>query len=185
MKTEYRLAQTLKTMMSEEMSLDNISVMELSKKCKVNRQTFYYHFHDIYDLLTLVYLNEKIIDIELSKNPKDMLKKIFEYFKNNRNFVKETLDSAGKELFLEFINNNCYQTFIALLNKVDNKSVLTDSEKKSIARYNAAGFAFQIIFYLDNFKSPTQEGLFQNFNAISDDFLQKAIENVVQKRSAK
>jgi AcrR family transcriptional regulator len=56
MKTEYRFAEALKEMMSE-VSLDSISVTSLCKKCKVNRQTFYYHFHDIYDLLALVFLN--------------------------------------------------------------------------------------------------------------------------------
>ena len=72
MKTEYRLAEALKNMMSE-VSLDSISVTTLTKKCKVNRQTFYYHFHDIYDLLTLIFLNEEIEDIETARNIKEML----------------------------------------------------------------------------------------------------------------
>ena len=31
--------------------LDDITVKELVEECEVNRQTFYYHFQDIYDLL--------------------------------------------------------------------------------------------------------------------------------------
>ncbi|NLB49393.1 MAG: TetR family transcriptional regulator [Erysipelotrichia bacterium] len=183
MKTEYRLAQALKTMMSEENSLDNISVTDLAKKCKVNRQTFYYHFHDIYDLLTLVFLNEKIEDIEDSKNVDEMLKRIFYYYSKNKNFIKETLHSAGKDLFFEFINNNCYRTLMSLILKIDEAKELNDFEKKAIARYNAAGFAFQIIFYLDNFRSPSEEGLKQVFLSIPTTFLQKAIKNVISKRA--
>ena len=59
MKTQRRLAETLKDMMATT-PIDNISVTTLSKKCGINRQTFYYHFHDVYDLLTLVFLNEKV-----------------------------------------------------------------------------------------------------------------------------
>ena len=40
MKTEHKFALTLKNMMSEK-SLDEISVLSICKKCKVNRQTFY------------------------------------------------------------------------------------------------------------------------------------------------
>lgn len=182
MKTEYRLAQTLKTMMSEGKSLDNISVTDLVKKCKVNRQTFYYHFHDIYDLLTLVYLNEKIEGIQKSEDVSEILKRIFNYFKKNKNFVKETLRSAAKDLFHEFINNNCYQTLMTLMSEISKSKDLTDNERKSIVRYHAAGFAFQIIFYLDNSRHPTQEGLNATFASITTDFLQKAVENVVLRR---
>ena len=67
MKTEYRLAEALKNMMSE-VPLDSISVTSLTRRCHVNRQTFYYHFHDIYDLLTLVFLDEKVPHVEEAKN---------------------------------------------------------------------------------------------------------------------
>lgn len=179
MKTEYRLAQTLKTMMSEGKSLDNISVTDLVKKCKVNRQTFYYHFHDIYDLLTLVYLNEKIEGIQKSQDVIEMLKYIFNYFKKNKNFVKETLRSAAKDLFHEFINNNCYQTLMNLIFEIPKSNDLTDNERKAIVRYHAAGFSFQIIFYLDNSRHPTQEGLNNAFASIPADFLQKAVQNTL------
>ena len=77
MKTEYRFAEALKEMMSE-VSIDSISVTSLCKKCKVNRQTFYYHFHDIYDLLTLVFLNEEMPEAERTKNIKELLVVVFQ-----------------------------------------------------------------------------------------------------------
>ena len=55
MKTEHELAKVLKEMMASR-SLDDISVMEISRRCGVSRKTFYYHYHDIYDLLTLIFL---------------------------------------------------------------------------------------------------------------------------------
>ena len=79
MKTEYRLAEALKNMMSE-VPLDSISVTSLSKKCHVNRQTFYYHFHDIYDLLALVFLNEKIPHIDECRDSVEMVTAIYNYY---------------------------------------------------------------------------------------------------------
>lgn len=59
MKMKARLGHALKKFMVTE-QLDTISVISLTKHCKVNRQTFYYHFRNIYDLLTWVFLNEEI-----------------------------------------------------------------------------------------------------------------------------
>lgn len=72
---------------------------------------------------------------------------------------------------------------MSLILKIDEAKELNDFEKKAIARYNAAGFAFQIIFYLDNFRSPSEEGLKQVFLSIPTNFLQKAIKNVISKRA--
>ena len=48
--TKQALAATLKQLL-EKKSLDDITVKEIVEACEVNRQTFYYHFQDIYDLL--------------------------------------------------------------------------------------------------------------------------------------
>ena len=99
MKTEHRFAEALKNMMSE-MPLEEISVAALTRRCRVNRQTFYYHFHDIYDLLALVFLNETIPGIDETRNSEEMATAIFNYYLKNERFIDETLNSAGKDLFV-------------------------------------------------------------------------------------
>ena len=58
--------------MMSELPLEEISVAALTRRCKVNRQTFYYHFHDIYDLLALVFLNETIPGVDEAMNSEQM-----------------------------------------------------------------------------------------------------------------
>ena len=48
--TQEHLAETLKTLMYEK-PLDKITVQELVARAKVNRKTFYFHFHSIADLI--------------------------------------------------------------------------------------------------------------------------------------
>jgi AcrR family transcriptional regulator len=38
--------------------LDKITVIDIVTDCGVNRQTFYYHFQDIYDLIEWLFLDE-------------------------------------------------------------------------------------------------------------------------------
>ena len=50
MTTKDMLAESLKELLTRR-SLDKITVKDIVENCGVNRQTFYYHFHDIYDLI--------------------------------------------------------------------------------------------------------------------------------------
>ena len=53
-RTRIALADALKEM-TETMPLSRIRVMELCKRCGVDRRTFYYHFRDIYDLSAWIF----------------------------------------------------------------------------------------------------------------------------------
>ena len=178
MKTEYRLAEALKTMMSE-VSLDSISVTTLAKKCKVNRQTFYYHFHDIYDLLTLVFLNEEIPNLHNVKTIKELIKQIYEYYTKNKGFVEATINSAGKELFQEFIYNACYQTILRLVNSVRDAKKLHINERKATARFYALAYSSSIVYYLSTYKTKNLNGLYNCFAFESDNNLEEAVNHLL------
>ena len=48
--TKIAMAQSLKRMLLIK-DLDKITISDITNDCGINRQTFYYHFKDIYDLL--------------------------------------------------------------------------------------------------------------------------------------
>ncbi len=52
--TKRALANSLKSLMAKK-PLDKITVTDIAKDCGVNRQTFYYHFKDIFDLIEFDY----------------------------------------------------------------------------------------------------------------------------------
>jgi len=181
MKTEHRLAETLKELMSK-VPLDDISVTTLTKKCHLNRQSFYYHFHDIYDLLTLVYLDEKIKNIENVKNVDEMLKAIFKYYERNAKFVEASVNSAGKELFQEFLYNNVNKCFLRILTSMSKNKKLQLNDKKSIARFYSLAYSYNIVFYLANSKTKTLKGIQNLFKFTSDEMLEKSLDNIIEIR---
>ena len=179
MKTEHELAETLREMM-QETPLDEISVVTLTKRCRIYRQTFYYHFHDIYDLLTQVYLDERIKNISFVKSLKDLVIVIYRYYEQNTAFVDASLNSAGKDLFQEFIYNNCYSTILKLVNETKNNKRILSNDRKAIARFYALAYAHSIVYYLSVFKNKSLEGLLASFCFIKDNDLQKAVENYIE-----
>lgn len=180
MKTEHKFAATLKQMMADK-PIDEISVMALCKKCKVNRQTFYYHFHDIYDLLTLVYLDEEIEGIDKTNNFYEMIKCIFDYYMKNQKFVDATLVSAGKDLVQDFLTNNCYLCFWRYINDLEISKMVGTQDKKNVAKFYASAFANYIIYYITTYKRKTYDNLMRNFSFISNIDLFKTMQNLAKK----
>lgn len=55
--TEKALAASLKKLL-EKKTLNKITVRDITDDCGVNRQTFYYHFHDVYDLVEWIFTQD-------------------------------------------------------------------------------------------------------------------------------
>ena len=180
MKTEHRFAAALKSMMADK-PIDEISVLSLCKKCKVNRQTFYYHFHDIYDLLTLVYLDEKIDGIDKTINFYEMIECIFNYYMKNQKFIDATLASDGKDLVQDFLTNNCYLCFWRYVTDLEISKMVSTQDKKNVVRFYASAFANYIIYYITNYKKKSLDNLMKNFSFINNIDLFKIMQNLAKK----
>ena len=55
--TKKALAEALKNRLSKT-TLKNITIKDLTDDCGLNRQTFYYHFSDIYELMEWIFVDE-------------------------------------------------------------------------------------------------------------------------------
>lgn len=149
MKTKQKLASTLIDLMQTK-PIDEISVLSITSACKVNRQTFYYHFLNIYDLLTYIFLNEKIEGVNNAKSNLEALEIVLEYVSNNYNLFKNTSLSAGKDLLIEFFFNIFYNVSIKSLNNVYLNKRLIDEDIKFIARFLGSGYSNIITNYINS-----------------------------------
>ena len=57
--TKHAIAAALKELCREK-SFDKISIADITSTCGLNRQTFYYHFEDKYELLNWIYYTEGV-----------------------------------------------------------------------------------------------------------------------------
>ncbi|HZJ89708.1 MAG TPA: TetR/AcrR family transcriptional regulator C-terminal domain-containing protein [Bacilli bacterium] len=144
MKTKYRLAVALKALMKTT-PLDLISVKTLTEKCELNRQTFYYHFRNLYDLLMWIFLNEKISTEVADVN--EALDVLITYLEKEHLFIENALNSAAKDLVMEFLFNKIYNMNLVLL-KDDSKEI-SKNKVQYHARFLAAGLSNIIITYIN------------------------------------
>lgn len=174
MKTEEKLAQTLKELMSKE-PLDKITVKRLSSLCGINRQTFYYHFRDIYDLLTWIFLNESIRNAENITNSTEAIAALFSYIEENRAFVENVLSSAGRELLIEFFYNSIYSVQMRALKLKDKDNILSSEDKKFIARFYSPAIIYVFVFWIDNGMKESKEELTQRLSIVCAEYLSEAV----------
>lgn len=83
-RTKKMLSEALKTLIKKK-NFDKISVSELIRICNINRNTFYYHFDNIYDLLewTLEQDFFNIINDMDNLNLEDLISFMLDYFEKN------------------------------------------------------------------------------------------------------
>ncbi len=97
--TKKKLSESLMQVLKNK-PLDKITISDLTSVCGVNRQTFYYHFHDIYDLIDWIYLTKG--EEAIGKNRtyatwQEGLKEIMKLMCRNRDFVLQTFHSRSRD----------------------------------------------------------------------------------------
>ena len=108
--TKRLMIQSLKKMMAQK-PLQKISIREIAEDSGVNRQTFYYHFQDIYDMVRWMYQEEAI---ELLKRHdgvllwQDGLLQLLRYVEENKAVCLSALNSLGRQYLKRFFYDDVH-----------------------------------------------------------------------------
>ena len=120
--TKEALGAALKKMMAIK-PIDKITVKDLAEICNVNRQTFYYHFDDVYDLLEWVFEAdaEKNLPHEVKyERWREDVSMFFKYLMQNADFALNVYNSPNRTYMLRFYKQklqNCIRSFAAIVSK--------------------------------------------------------------------
>ena len=109
--TEQAFAKALKEIMQEK-SFDKVTVTELVQHLNVNRQTFYYHYNDLYDLLEQIYIadgEQMIGDNRTGDSWERGRLAIFYYIQENKAFVCNTYYSVNRNYLEHFLYDRAYE----------------------------------------------------------------------------
>ena len=108
--TKLQLAAALKILMAQK-SMDKITIAELTSLCNIRRQSFYYHFEDIYDLLRWMIENEALSLLKQQEGAllwKEGLLQLFRYLEENRTVCLCALKSVGRDHLRRFFEADIY-----------------------------------------------------------------------------
>ena len=123
LKTKRALAESLKKLMRAK-PFSKITVTEIVNDCGVNRKTFYYHFEDIYALLSWIFEEEAVNIIKkfyLLNDYDEAMEFIYEYISENQDLLRNAYDAFGSVELSSFF----HMSFVGL-----NESLIESVEQK-------------------------------------------------------
>ena len=141
--TKQALAATLKQLL-EKKSLDDITVKEIVEDCAVNRQTFYYHFQDIYDLLGWFLEQEARQALSGKYGAADWhqgLLNAFYYVQDNYKLIFHIFGSGGQGLLTGHLNEMSQQVMYRVVETSCQGLEISEQDKHFIARFYKSAFA--------------------------------------------
>lgn len=124
-------------------SLDSITVSSICEELKIKRQTFYYYFRDIYDVIESILDDyaQDLLDNEISSL---YLIRVLDFIENNYQFFKEIFNSNLYDLVIKFLNNLFSKYIKFLLINLNESNTLSSLELNEIISYHTNGISSYI-----------------------------------------
>ncbi len=108
--TKRALAAALKEMMTQK-PMNRITIHDITERCGIRRQNFYYHFEDVYDLMRWMFQQEAMTLLEGYEGTllwQEGLLRLFRYIEENRAVCLCALKSVGREHLKRFFEAELY-----------------------------------------------------------------------------
>ena len=128
-KTKKKLAAALKELMKNS-TFDKITVSDITEKCNVHRQTFYYHFQDRYELLDWIFLKEIIEPFTeniSSENIQEKFFNLFETMSTEKKFYQNALKTNSDDL-TKYISKVASDQLVDIFRNISKESGLENGE---------------------------------------------------------
>lgn len=162
MKIEQKFQNGLKKLVKEK-PLDEVNVLMLCKEVNSNRQTFYYHYRDISDVVESILLKEKINYRMKIIDFSSVMKSIFNYINSNFSFLYTIANSYASETMFSFFYSHFYT----------NLNIITKNNKKvnfEIIRMLSNLYSKELMYWIINKRKEKQNLLTKKFQVIWEYF---------------
>ena len=120
--TKKAIAFALKDLLSEK-PLDKITINDIAEKAEINRQTFYYHFDDVYDLLEWVFeedANHVLPEEVVFEHWQQDVLIFFKYLSDNASFTLNVYHSDSRLYMLKYLKTrleSCIRSFADIVSE--------------------------------------------------------------------
>lgn len=97
--TKHALAAALKELIAQK-PIDKITIHDITERCGIRRQNFYYHFEDVYDLMRWMFQEEAMSLLRQHEGTllwQEGLLQLFRYIEENKAVCLCALRSVGRE----------------------------------------------------------------------------------------
>lgn len=167
------IAETMNKMIKKKGS-EKITVTALIEECHISRQTFYYHFKDLMDVLewSVCKGTEHIVAESLKADDMKSALEIFISFSSDRFIELSKLMDSGKRAELEELITDAVEGYLLEVLKKNMPEISVNySDMKTLLRFNAFGLAGTLLDFCKNLQTDREKLAEQLEKMISLQFL--------------
>ncbi|UZQ85267.1 TetR/AcrR family transcriptional regulator [Thermoclostridium stercorarium] len=180
--TRKAIIQTFREML-EKSPLDKITVTNIIERCGINRNTFYYYFRDIYDLLDSFFKEEleKVIEANANEPLQNLLKAVMEMVRENRQIVYHIFNSLNRDQLERYLFDSTNRHMYDLVKKEAEGLNVTDEDIRYVAEFYQFAFMGLFLKYLWNGMKPDVDEYIDKLSTIMEGNIRRALENCSDK----
>ena len=136
----------------KEKSFNKITITDIANKCAINRQTFYYHFQDIKDLVEWLCIDE--VDNILNKDDEcekweDKFLMIFKVVLKEKEVVENIYHSVSVEVLRTNLYRLVYPIIYSEIVEESKGKNLREEDKKFITDFYKYAFVSIVLDWID------------------------------------
>ena len=168
--TKRLLTDSLKRQM-EQKPLNKISIREICDGCGVNRQTFYYHFRDKYELLKWIYTDDaqQVFDENLSfENWPKYISALLNHMRSEKDFYINTIRS-DETCFEQFLFDLTKSIFHMAIVSLDQHHQINEVEMNFYSQFYSFGITGVIISWVKSDMRESAERVSANLKSLAQD----------------
>ena len=179
--TKKQFSDALRKKMQTKL-LNKISVRELAEECGLNRQTFYYHFNDIYDLLHWTFEQDaaKLVCGRVTAGTwQDDLRIVLRYIEENRELYLSALSSMQHHYLTQFLCKGMNPAVVDLVEKATENLKEADQFKQFLTHFYTTSIAALVVDWIDRMQKEVRisaDDLIRMIDITLDGTMQMAVE---------
>lgn len=168
--TKRAIASALKEL-TKKKSFEKITIQDITESCGLNRQTFYYHFQDKFELADWIYYNEAIsiiIDDLTYENWDKKVLKLLTKMKDEKYFYENTLKLSVENGFREYLFRITSELFLSIVERIGINESMKEEEKNFISEFYAFGIVGVIISWAQHGMKESPEYITAQLKTVSE-----------------
>ncbi len=176
--TKKALAASLKKLLSQK-PLDKITVIDIVEDCEVNRQTFYYHFQDIYDLVEWMFLTGAAAALNGKKTYDTWQQgflQVFEYALENKDLVINTYHSMSRDQLERYLYDVTYNLLIGVVEEQASGMAVNENDKKFIADFYKFAFVGLMLDWIRRGMKDDPKKIVEHISTLIQGDIKRALE---------
>lgn len=170
--TKQALITSFKKLLETE-PFDKITISDITNDCGLSRQTFYYHFRDIFDMIRWIYNSESLNEIGGRGGYgtwQDKIRELFDYTLNNKSLILGTFNSKCRNDLVGYYMDVSIRKISDIV-EMKSDGDIAEKDKKFIASVYAYAFVGIIVDWIsDGMKESSEEMVDRVYKIVMSNF---------------